>query len=651
MLRGSGLRTWARALLLGFFLALPAASAIAADSTTGGRPAQALTPSDVSAWLDGLMPYAVEAGKIPGAVVVVVKDGQIIAQKGYGFSDLGRRRPVDPQRTLFRIGSISKLFTWTAVMQQVEAGKLDLDRDVNAYLDFKIPPYQGKPVTLRQILTHTAGFEESIRYLLTSKPDALLPLDAYVKRGLPARVFAPGTTPAYSNYGTALAGYIVQRASGTPFDAYVDQRIFNPLGMQFATSRQPLPANLAPFMAMGYGDDGRDGRPFEFVQPAPAGSFSVSGQAMGQFMIAHLNNAGVLFAPATGTQMHNYRAPGVGPLNRMALGFYEQVINGQRSISHGGDTDYFHSDMWIFPESGIGMFISMNSRGANAAAYGLRGTIIHKFADRYFPEQRSFTPIDAATARKHAQMISGTYSSSRGSYTNFMSVFGLLGGTKINALPDGTISLPGLDLLSATPRNWVEVEPFVWRDTNSGERIAADVKNGKVHRVSMDVISPFMVLVPASAATNPAWLLPALIGAIAICLLAVIMWPVRALVRRHYGAAFALKGKSLTAYRLSRGTAALVLIVVAGWVVLVQTFMADSGALGGDLDPLIYLLRFATPVAAFGLFAAATWHLVRCFRDGSNWSLKLGAALLVAAGLILSWVTIAYKLYGFGMVF
>ena len=187
-----------------------------AEETPAGGAGRALTSTDVSAWLDGLMPYALKAGRIPGAVVVVVDDGAIIAEKGYGFADLANRQPVDPRRTLFRIGSISKLFTWTAVMQQVEAGRLDLDQDVNAYLDFRIPPYEGKPLTLRDIMTHTPGFEESLRYLFTTDPAALLPLDEYAKRALPHQVYAPGTTPAYSNYATALAATLSSAFPASP---------------------------------------------------------------------------------------------------------------------------------------------------------------------------------------------------------------------------------------------------------------------------------------------------------------------------------------------------------------------------------------------------------------------------------------------------
>src|SRR5581483_3903114 len=170
-----------------------------------------MTPDDVSAFLDGLMPQQLAKDDIAGAVISVVKDGKVIFAKGYGYSDVKAKTPVSADNTLFRPGSISKLFTWTAVMQQVEQGKLDLDRDVNDYLDFKIPAKFGKPITLRNIMTHTPGFEETIEELFVKDAKDLKPLGDYLKQHLPTRIYPPGSTPAYSNYATAMAGYIVQR--------------------------------------------------------------------------------------------------------------------------------------------------------------------------------------------------------------------------------------------------------------------------------------------------------------------------------------------------------------------------------------------------------------------------------------------------------
>jgi len=627
----------------------PATAAVNAD--TGAASANPLNSADVEAWLDGFLPYALEKGKIPGAVVVVVNGDGVVLQKGYGYSDVAKRTPVSPETTLFRPGSVSKLFTWTAVMQQVEAGKLDLDKDVNSYIDFKIPPFEGKPITLRHIMTHTAGFEESVRHLISSDPKAVMTLKKQMPLALPERVFAPGTTPAYSNYATALAGYIVERVSGEPFDDYIDNHIFDPLGMAHSSFRQPLPAKLVPLMSKGYPDVTQKPEPFEIVIPAPAGSLSSSGEDMGKFMIAHLNQGGVLLKPETTRMMHDFRAPGIANLNTMALGFYEQWVNGQRAIAHGGDTVWFHSYLWLFPESDIGLYISMNSAGAEGAAGGVRSALFHKFADRYLPGDEPMTPIDAKTAREHAALVAGTYVSSRGSFTNFLSVLGLLGPTSIMPTENGSISLPGLDGLSAAARDWVEVEPFVWRDRNTGERLVAEVKDGKVVRVSMDAVSPFMMLTPVPAAVNTDWINPALIFALAIVVLTALAWPVRALVRRNFAAAMPFEGRARTAYRLSRLFAWLVIAAVVGWIALILTFSADIGAIGGPLDWLIHMLRILTPLASFGLLLTAGWYGWLVWTGKRRWTTKLGATLLVLAALPLVWVTVVFNLYGSNMVY
>ncbi|MBL8650856.1 MAG: serine hydrolase [Sphingopyxis sp.] len=627
------------------------AEAAAVPAITPPAAPVALDKADLEAWLDGYLPYALERGRIPGAVVVVVKDGQVVLEKGYGFADVAKRAPVLPETTLFRPGSVSKLFTWTAVMQQVELGKIDLDKDVNAYLDFKIPAYQGKPITMRNIMTHTAGFQESVRYLISNDPKAAMTLTKQMPLALPDRVFAPGTTPAYSNYATALAGYIVERVSGEDFDSYVEKHIFQPLGMAHSSFRQPLPANLVAHMSKGYPDVTQKAKPFEMVIPAPAGSLSASGADMGKFMIAQLNDGAGLMKPETTAMMHDFKAPGVGPLNSMALGFYEQWVNGHRAIAHGGDTVWFHSYLWLFPDSDIGLYISMNSPGKAGDAGAVRSALFHKFADRYLPGTEKPGTVDAKTAAAHAQMMVGNYVGSRGSFTNFMSLFGLLGQAQIGLTEDGKITLPGLDGLGAGARDWVEVEPFVWRDTGTGERLAAEVKDGKVTRWSLDAGSPFMVFEPVPFGTNAAWLNPALIAALAIVLLAALAWPVRALVRRSYKAEFALTGKSRRAYRLSRLFAWLVLAALAGWFGLIAAFSADIGSIGGPLDWLILLLRILTPLATFGLLIAAGWHLAMTFRDKRRWTMKLGAVLLVLAALPLVWVTLAFHLYGFNMVY
>ena len=215
---------------------------------------------ELEQWMDNLLQAQMEELHIPNAAVAVVSDGQVIYQKGYGYTDLEERRPVVADHTLFRVGSVSKLFTWTAVMQLVEQGKLDLNADVNQYLDFQLPSTllhgQGTaelaPITLAHLMTHTAGFEAYPDEIFRLSSADMLPLGQYVRTHQPARVFPPGEVAAYSNYGAALAGYIVERVTGQHFEEYVEQHIFAPLGMDHSTFRQPAPAQLEANLACPY---------------------------------------------------------------------------------------------------------------------------------------------------------------------------------------------------------------------------------------------------------------------------------------------------------------------------------------------------------------------------------------------------------------
>jgi CubicO group peptidase (beta-lactamase class C family) len=346
-----------------------------------------LTRENVDAWLDGLIPRALQAGDIAGGVVVIVKDGEILTERGFGYADVAAKVAVDPRTTVFRPGSISKTFTWTAVMQLVEQGKLDLDADINRYLDFSIPAYDGQPMTMRNVMTHTSGFEEKIKDIVGSK--SAPSLESYVKDWIPRRIFPPGVVPAYSNYASTLAGYVVERVSGEPFDNYIDSHVLGPLGMTQSTFRQPAPARLQPLLSKGYVRASEPAQYFEYMGPAPAGSLSATGHDMAKFMIAHLQNGAYgnerILAQETAIQMHAIQPKVYPALHGMALGFYEHSRNGHRVIAHNGGTQFFHSDMHLFLDDGVGVFISLNSPGVDGAASGLHEALFHGFADRYFP--------------------------------------------------------------------------------------------------------------------------------------------------------------------------------------------------------------------------------------------------------------------------
>ncbi len=610
-----------------------------------------LTKSDVDTWLDGFLPYALRTADIPGAVVTVVKDGQLLTARGFGHADREKRTPVDPDRTLFRPGSVSKLITWTAVMQQVEQGKLDLDKDINTYLDFKIPDYDGKPITLRQVMTHTAGFEEAIKSLIFSDPAHLVPLGDYLKRWIPERVFAPGTTPAYSNWATALAGYVVERVSGESFDDYCDKHIFAPLGMTNSTMRQPLPAELAGQMASGYKHGQEEPGKFEIVGPAPAGSLSSTGTDMAKFMIANLDGGRGLLSPETAAMMHDSPLDKVDPasllppLNRMHLGYFETNVNGRKVIGHLGDTEFFHTSLHLLMKEGVGVYFSFNSGGREGQVQTLRWSLFEDFADRYFPATTAApTPIDAKTAAEHAALMAGNWQVSRTAFSSPLAILQLIGQTKVAVGPKGELVVPEVLGANKLPRQWEEIAPFVWREKGGHDLLAAKVKDGQVVRWSFGLLGPFMVFDRVPAHRSSAWLLPAASVGLGVLLLTVLFWPIGWFARRKYRAAFPLAGSALRAYKWTRWASLAVLLVLAGWMVVIGALFANLENTAGAFDAFMMVLQVAGLVAFIAAVVITGWNAWLTWRDGRKWTAKTWNTLIAASSLVLLYVAFTFNL-------
>jgi CubicO group peptidase (beta-lactamase class C family) len=623
----------------------------AAESVPAAPAAHALERADVESWLDGFMPYALESGNVAGAVIAVVKNGEPLLVKGYGYSDMAARTPVDPDRTLFRPGSTSKLFTWTAVMQLVEQGKLDLDHDVNEYLDFRVPRRDDGPITLRQIMTHTAGFEEQVKSLILDDPRQLSPLKAFVEHAIPERIFKAETTPAYSNYATALAGYIVQRVSGETFDDYLDAHLFKPLGMMHSSFRQPLPPALAAEASKGYEIASEPPKPYEIVTAAPAGSLASSGADMARFMIAHLEDGAYggarILEPKTVTLMHDTPLTMIPPLNRMMLGFYEQNYNGHRVISHGGDTEYFHSYLHLFLDDHVGLFVSMNSAGRDGAAHIIREALFEQFADRYYPRAVDPRRADLQAAAADAQALAGYYDNSRRVDTSFLSIANLIAPARIEAGKDGTLSLSLMHGINGAARHYHETQPFVWVDPDSGWRLAAQVVGGRVARFSADEISPFMVFERAPWWRSPAWLLPAAGASITACMMTALLWPIAVLVRRRYRIALGLAGRAALGHRVSRIAAAAIGGVTVGWATLIGVGLTHLTVLGPGLDPWLFVMHVLSIVAYVGGAAALCWAAHVALRCGRPWTARVWTTLLAVSGLVLLWTAWVHHLMSF----
>jgi hypothetical protein len=536
-------------------------------------------------------------------------------------------------------------------MQQVEQGKIDLDADVNQYLDFKIPPGPaGEPIRMRDIMTHTAGFEEAVKELISEDESRLVPLGDTVKVWTPHRIFKAGTMPAYSNYATGLAGYIVERTSGLSFDDYLDKNVFGPLGMQHSSFRQPLPKDLKAGMSQGY--EKATGKPqgYELINLAPAGSLAATGADMAKFMIAHLQNGAFgdarILSEETAKKMHGTPLTIIPNVNRMVLGFYETNTNGHRIISHGGDTQYFHSDLHLYVDDGVGYFISFNSAGKEGAVGPLREAFYRAFADRYFPGPAPEGTVDKATAKEHAAQIAGSYVVSRRAESSFLSVLNMLQPTKVAVTEDGSISLPMLKDLNGEPTKWKEIAPYVWREADGKARIAAEVKDGKVVRFAAEWFSPFMMFERSSGARGAGWLMPATVAALAALTLTVLFWPVAALVRRHYRKPLPYTGREAKAYRWGRIGALLSLAAIGGWIGTILMMFSDLKMLSSRFDWLVIVLHVFGTIAVFAGPALALWHLSVVGQAPKRWLGKIWAVVLVFATAICAWVAVAYHLVG-----
>jgi CubicO group peptidase (beta-lactamase class C family) len=573
-----------------------------------------LTATDIEAFLDGLVPQQLKRDDIAGVTISVVKDGKLLFAKGYGYADVENNKPVSAAETLFRPGSISKLFTWTAIMQLYEQGKLDLDRDVNEYLDYKIPDAFGKPITLKNILTHTPGFEEQIKDLFSvdgSKPD----LGQYLKTHIPQRIYPPGTVPAYSNYATAVAGYIVERVSGRPFDEYINENILKPLHMTRSTFTQPLPANLAPFMSKGYRLASGPAEAFETITAFPAGSMSSSATDMAQFMIAHLADGRGILKPETTRLMHSRLFALDEGTNAMCYGFYEESRNGHRIIGHGGDTIYFHSDLHLVLDQKLGFFVSYNSGGRGDSPG--RTNLWQAFLDRYYPY--TAPAASSATAKEDAQAAAGTYTLSRRADSSFLKTASLISQFNVSPVGDGDIEVPQLTGQNGKPKRWQAVGPMTFVERGGQDKLI--FKPDQDGRMQLVLPYPFFVGQRVSSLQNGKLLLTVLGISLGLMLLTLILWPVSWFVRRHYGHKLELTGNE----RLLR-------IAVR----------------------LVFLLQLIFIAALFGLTIYGLTHLEIFSDRGSKWFLLIqivgviGAVgtLAVLANAVLAWISKRTSIWG-----
>jgi CubicO group peptidase (beta-lactamase class C family) len=627
----------------------PSPSKELAPPTGPGPAAHTLDADDLHAWLDGLLPYALERGDIAGGVIAVVKDGKVLFQGGYGYSDVEKRTPMDPERTLIRAGSTSKLFTWTAVMQLVEQGKIDLDRNVDDYLDFKVSPASGKPITMRDLMNHRGGFEEGLKDILAKDPNGLQSTETYLKRHPRPLLFPPGEVPAYSNYGASLAGYIVQRVSGQPFERYVEEHILQPLDMRHSTFDQPLPDRFKTAMSDGYRTASTPPQPYELIVTRPAGSMTTTASDMTHFMLAHLQQGRfgdyAILGVQTAQLMHSPSETALPGFSTMAHGFFHEIRNGRTVIGHGGDTVFFHTELNLLPEEGVGIFYNFNSRGRDNAVYGLRKALFDQFMDRYFPAASPAPdPPALASAAGDAQKIAGRYQESRRVEHGFLSLFYLLQQTVIGAKADGTIAAPRL--LEPGEASFREIAPDLWREVGGTRELA--LRNVDGVKTVIDSEDPTSVFQAVPFLRSAALNLTILLASLAILALTVVLWPIAGLVRRRYGRP--PDSKELRRLRLWVGAVVVfVLLYVVAWILLLTPVLnLELWVYSTRLDPVVRALQIAG-LLVIAAAAVGVWCLWRISGlQVSRW-IWIRNAALAAALLGIVWIGFAGKLFSFNL--
>ncbi|WP_157972045.1 serine hydrolase domain-containing protein [Pleomorphovibrio marinus] len=457
----------------------------------GSLNTETQSPLSIEEFSDGLLKGLMAEHEIPGAVLVVVKGNETLFSKGYGYANLQEKSKVNPDTTMFRIGSISKLLIWTSIMQLQEKGQLDLNADITQYLgDFTLKKKNGQRITLRNLMSHTAGFEERILGLMGEDESSMEPLEKLLEEDMPSLVRPPNSQASYSNHGSALAALIVEKVSGLDFETYVDENILHPLGMNFSTLSQPVPEPLTPYLSQGYsGTSNPVAKEFEFIRAYPAGAASSSGADMAKWMKMYLGEGtfqeSTILDSATFREMIKTAFSHHPNINPMLHGFLDLSRNNTRAYGHFGDTFWFHSMMLLVPEEKIGVFLSLN---------GSKGTLTYlgfyeQFMDKFFPE-RNPQISEIKLTEKLLDELEGDYKLNRYSKSDLTKITSLFARYKVEKGVDNSIRVDSPLGTSI----YLPEDSLLFRKSGSSEKIAFGKDDeGKVKFLYADLL-PMMVM-------------------------------------------------------------------------------------------------------------------------------------------------------------
>lgn len=583
-------------LALAAVLALPAAAGAA--PVAAPPPSLGLTEEAAREFVDQRVPELLAEHGAPGVVVSVVGDGAPLASAAHGVADLAAENPLDPLAGL-PTASVAKSFTALAVLQLVERGEVDPHEDVNTYLpeDLRVPDTHDEPVTLHHLLTHSAGFDERTEMDDPEDPASQRGLEEFLRDNTPERLFPPGRFTAYSNYGTGLAGFVVQEVSGVPFEEYVERNVFAPLGMDDTRFRQ---LHEEDGLVTAHRSDGSP-VPYPHIPLPPAGAAVTTGDDMARFMLALLGGGELDGERVLGSEwtdaMLDRRFEVHPEATAMGYGTYEFRTGPPRAVGHGGDLDGVHTGYVLVPEIGAGMFVAVNGddSGPDAGADPLRDlrfAVLNGFVDAFAPAEDTDGTGAGNTDATPASAYTGGYVTTRRPGSGSGRIVTLFDNVTVRDAGDGALNVRG----GLVPDDrWVPVGDDVFEAEETGERLAFVMEDGEAVAVYLDAN-------PTSGYDRvPVWGTPGVhLVTVAVSLLLLLSGAVR--LRRPGGAA-------RTAAAVSSGLTALACLAGVGLVVyaVLDLNRLQEWLLGGSAA-LSLPLGLAVPLAVVTAgFAVTAW--------------------------------------------
>jgi CubicO group peptidase (beta-lactamase class C family) len=629
--------------------ARPVVTTVPAAAQSTARP---LTQSnaEIAKFFDDYMARTIKELAIPGGAIIVVRNGDPILEKGFGYADVASKRSVSVNDSLFPAASISKLIPWLLVMQLVEDGRLDLDRDVNDYLDFAIPKAFGKPITMRHLMTHTAGFPEHFHGAF--EPELTMPLGEMLRRNIPERVYAPGSTIAYSNHGAALAGYIAERLRRKPWHQLVAERIFEPAAMMNSTFAQPPPAPLRERLVSTYTYGSSDRGEYRTTSLPPMGALATSPSDMGRLLTIISNggqgsNGSIVSARTLQHMMALQKPLGPGLKDGLGLGFFVGEYRGVRYAGHGGNMSTLATDLEVLPDHGLAWYYVFNSQGPGEYARKVRDDLLRKAIAEFAAPQ---VPSLRARGPSSARDVAGTYISTRRMHYGPLMFSGLANTTEVAAGPEGTINIES----SGTSTTWLPAGPDRFVEAETGIPLAATRgSNGKIERIGSALLYPAAEFQRRPAYVELLFYLAAF--SFATLLLAFITAPIAALLRRRRARAsdgassigHVTPYKAAQVHRWAKISFRLLMLTIFAWAVFGLLIALDFSLLF-SIPALVRIILATLTLFSLQFALTLVWDAVLAFRDPAHgWFSRSWGIVCAAAGLGLATVFYAFDVINF----